>query len=134
MKVFISLCLALFSFSGFAQRAKLTLKAGHGGTDEFQKLSPDNRYMVFTDGNNVAILWDVASSSQVGKFENAVAADFNADGKTLYIVNDKGKTAQYSLLGQLTANMPASANTKRGKATGCICILLCRPWLYKPRQ
>lgn len=111
MKIQIACCLVLLSFSVYAQKAKLTLKAGHGASVEFQKLSPDNKYMISTDANKVAILWDVASGNQVGKFENAVIADFNADSKTLYIVNDNGETTQFGLLGSSVAKMPASANT-----------------------
>ncbi len=111
MKILVSVCLGLLSVSLYAQKAKLTLKAGHGASVEFQKLSPDNRYMISADANKVAVLWDVASGNQVGKFEDAVIADFSTDSKTLYIVNDNGETSKFSLLGSSLGKMPASANT-----------------------
>lgn len=110
MKVLISVCMGLLSVSLYAQKAKLTLKAGHGASVEFQKLSPDNRYMISADANKVAVLWDVASGNQVGKFENAVIADFSTDSKSLYIVDDNGETSKFSLLGSSLGKMPASAN------------------------
>ncbi|CAN5393490.1 hypothetical protein BH11BAC3_BH11BAC3_02880 [soil metagenome] len=114
MKIFFSLCLIILSFSGFAQRSKLTLKAGHGATVEFQKLSGDNKYMVSVDGNKVAVLWDVASGNQVGKFENVMGADFTADSKGLYFVTDKAEVLQYDLLGRLIQRMPAAKASANG--------------------
>ena len=111
MKVLISVCMGLLSISLFAQKAKLTLKAGHGASVEFQKLSPDNRFIISADVNKVAILWDVASGNQVGKFDNAVIADFSTDSKFLYIVDDNGETSKFSLLGSSLGKMPASENT-----------------------
>ncbi len=114
MKALFSCCLVLLSFSVVAQRAKLTLKAGHGGSVEFQKLSPDNRYIISTDVDKVAVLWDVATGNQVGKFENAVTADFGADSKTIYIVNEKGETSTYSLLGAFNTKLPPSPDNVDG--------------------
>jgi len=107
MRIFFSVCSILLSFLSYAQKAKLTLKAGHGATVEFQKLSADNKFMISVDRDKIAVLWDVASGNQVGKFENVVAVDFNSDSKSLYIVNNKGETSQFDLLGRLTAKMPA---------------------------
>jgi WD40 repeat protein len=114
MKFFLSVSFFLIAHLCYGQKAKLTLKAGHGASVEFQKLSEDNRYMISTDVNKVAILWDVASGNQVGKFENVMVADFASDSKTLYLVNENGETSQFDLLGRLITKMPSFTDKLSG--------------------
>lgn len=114
MKTTFSLCLVLLSLSGSSQKARLTLKSGHGASVEFQKISSDNRYMVSTDIDKIAILWDVASGNQVGKFENVVGADFTSDNKSLYLINSNAEISQYDLLGRLLQKLPAAKAYSNG--------------------
>jgi len=114
MRIFFSVCSILLSFLSFAQKAKLTFKAGHGATVVFQKLSADNKFMISVDGDKIAVLWDVASGNQVGKFENVMGADFTADSKGLYIVTDKAEVLQFDLTGRLTQRMAATEAYSNG--------------------
>lgn len=102
----------LTPLSIWAQQPVLTIQNGHQTQIRYAAMSPNNAYIISVDGAGTAILWDVVMNKQLKSFQDAFAAEFAADSRSIFIAGQNGKFRQIELTGKPMNTWSLSSTTK----------------------
>lgn len=99
---FLSLFLVSISLNIQAQeQMALVIKSGHQSEIMSAFVSPDHKFLISVEREEVAILWDAESGKQLKSFNQIIAADFAQDSKSLEVVTADYQFQRISFSGEI---------------------------------
>lgn len=92
----------------FAQKTELIIKSGHQSAIAEAAISPDGKYLLSSEENELTILWDVRTGRQLKTYPNVIAADFGPDSKSVNLINNSFVFQTLNFNGELLKESTAS--------------------------
>ncbi|MDB5197100.1 MAG: hypothetical protein JWP88_1471 [Flaviaesturariibacter sp.] len=96
-----------FTTASLAQRPVLTYNRGNVTSIKWVTLSPDAKYVLTTDQNKEAVLWQTSTGSELNRFTGVESAAFNSNTEIVFVLDNKRKTVKTDLRGNILFTYPA---------------------------
>ena len=102
----------------FAQKAQLVIKSGMQSQVVMASISPDKKFGLTVEVNEVMILWELKTGKQLQSFKNIMAGDFSETGNTLEVVSNDYTFKTIDFSGNIISESPikSSGNDRHNRS------------------